>query len=883
MQTKLALSLVSLALAGVLPAQALAATSTADVERIVVTGSHIKRADMESASPVTLIDAEQISRSGIANLEDLLQEMTASAGPAGNATNAYWTSNGYATAQVNLRGMGIKRTLVLLNGRRFVNGGTGANSSVDLNSIPTAMIKRIEVLKDGASAIYGADAVAGVVNIITKDDFNGAELSMKAGATLHGDGDNQEFNLMLGGDFADNRGHSVTNLSYVNTSAVRQSDRIDCPKSEENGQLICIGSSNTPGGRAHLANGDELQFNQTPGGDGNSFEPYDYGKHSWDWTPYLNAVSPTERINLANFTRFELSDRLSLFSEVLVAKRKSEQIVTPRTMRPVAVDADFIYNPVGEDLTLKRRRMMELGAPYFFQESDTIRAVLGFEGELNNGWQWDIAYNYGRNTANDGWTFDVDNQAIAETLDQDLCSTEPGAAIPCGDYFGIGELSPEVIDYITYRREGTGGNEMRSLSANITGDITSLPAGELAFAAGIDRRYESGWRNPDSIVLKNGGEEAIDGSFDVTEAYVEFSVPLLSNLPLAEQVNLDAALRYSDYNTFGSKNTYKLGLTWTVNDSLMLRGVRSTAFRTPTLGEQSGSTNAENLTTVDPCENATGAIAANCQAAGVPVDFIQDGTTVLTGVGGNPAVSPEEATTTTLGLIWEPAFLPGFSTTVDYFKIDMDDAISSVSGSNVLRLCYTDPVGYGDYCNAFVRDPQTHQVTSLQKRPVNAAKEEIAGIDFNSRYNFELMALDATVNLDLTRLLTHENTAFPGAETEDLVGVITEDRGSYTKWRGNLDFQLKGDDWAAGWSMRYIGKAKDENGGGPIGSEVPSIVYNDIQGSYFVSENLRVSVGFDNIFDKKAPFMSSWNDANTDVFTYDLLGRRGYIKMVYGF
>ena len=167
--------------------------------------------------------------------------MTASAGPAGNSSNAYWTSNGYGTAQVNLRGLGINRTLVLLNGRRIVNGGTGANSSVDLNMIPSALIQRIEVLKDGASAIYGADAVAGVVNIITKKNFSGAKLDVKYGATTQSDGENSELNFTFGGDY--DKGNVAVNLSYVDTGLVLQSDRQACPFYEDSGELVCFGLS----------------------------------------------------------------------------------------------------------------------------------------------------------------------------------------------------------------------------------------------------------------------------------------------------------------------------------------------------------------------------------------------------------------------------------------------------------------------------------------------------------------------------------------------------------------------------------------------------------------------------------------------------------------
>ncbi|MBU2925563.1 TonB-dependent receptor [Colwellia sp. 1_MG-2023] len=852
------------------------------IEKMTVTGSHIKRADLETASPLSVITAEQIALSGIVNVEDLLQRMSFSAGVAGNATNAYWTSGGYGTAQVNLRGMGIKRTLVLLNGRRMVNGGTGANSSADLNTIPTGIIKRIEILKDGASAIYGADAVAGVVNIITKDDIDGVTFMAKAGASDEGDGEHQEFNLNIGSTF--DRGNFILSANYVNTEAVRQSDRIDCAKEEivhDDGtsELSCFGSSTTEGGRALLADGQSVQFNQDTQGDGNAYEAYDSQKHAFTWIPYLNAVSPSQRLNLAATVNYQLTEQVNLFTEAMYSNRQSEQIVTPRSLSSIYVSKDFDYNPTGQDLELTNRRNTEFGAPFFFQETNTIRLVLGLNGEFSNNWHWDTAYNYSRNTGNDGWTFDLDSAKAADTLNEDVCSYEEGASIPCGDWFGVDELSQEVIDYVKYRREGNGGNEMRSFTFNLGGDLTELPAGTLAFATGIEHRYESGWRNPDSTVLSNGGEDTIDGDFNVTEAFVEFSIPLLSDLPLMKSLHAEVASRYADYSTFGDKTTYKLGLTWQIFDNLMVRGVKSTAFRIPMLTEQFGGTNSENLRTIDPCEGATGAIATNCLAAGVPANFEQDGTTVLTAVGGNPDVNPESADTLTLGIVWQASFLEGLSATVDYFNIEIDDAITAVNGSDVLKLCYTDPNAYSEYCDSFSRHSVTNQVISLNQRPVNAAQEKVSGVDFNVQHNGEINGFNTKIELEATRLLAHENTPLPGQAINDLLGKITEDQGSYTKWRGNLGFTLEAQSWATHYAIRYIGGADDVNGGGPIGSSVPSITYHDVQASYQVNNNFSLSAGIDNLFDKSAPFLTSWNDANTDVMTYDLLGRRGYLKL----
>jgi outer membrane receptor protein involved in Fe transport len=854
---------------------------TTPTERIEITGSRIKQVDLESASPVTVIDAKQIAFSGISSVEELLQEMTASAGPAGNATNAYWTSNGYATAQINLRGLGIKRTLVLLNGRRLVAGGTGANDSPDLNMIPINLIKRIEVLKDGASAIYGADAIAGVVNIITKDDFTGAQLTMKAGASDRGDAENQEVNLTLGSDFK--RGNIVVNVNYVNIENALQSERNPCPLEEVDGKLECFYSGSTIGGRATLADGSEVQFNQNPMADGNSYAAYNNSEHGYNWFESLNSYSPMQRFNIATLVNYQVNDKVQLSTELIYANRRSSQIVTPRGFSKVDVASDFIYNPTGQDLILKNRRNVEVDNPEFYQETNTLQTSFILNGELVNDWQWQLSYSYGRNTGTDGWSYDFNDERVAQTLDSTVCSAEIGATIPCGDYFGVNELSQEAIEYVTYQREGTGGNELHAWAGQLTGDIITLDAGTLAFAAGIEQRDEKGWRKPDTIAQQNGDEDAISGSYQVREAFIEFALPLARDTSWADNLDADMALRYSDYSTFGSDTTFKLGLTWRINNTLMLRGVRSSAFRTPTITEIFGGTNTENLITVDPCDNAMGAIKANCLAAGIPADFVQDGATVKTSVGGNPDVGPEQADTLTLGVVWQSPYADDLAITLDYFDIDIDNAINAVAGSNMLRLCYSDPIAYADYCNNIVRDENTHQVIELEKRPMNAANEHVAGLDANLKYETDYNGYQFSLNWDVTRLLTHENTAFSGAETEVLLGKITADRGNFTKWKSNIHLSAATQNWKLNYSVRYIGKADDENGGGSIGSAVPSIFYHDLQASYSLSEDLVLSLGIDNIFDKQPPFLTSWNDANTDVFTYDTIGRRGYIKASYFF
>ena len=274
---------------------------TTNLGKVTVTGSHIKRAQISGVGPITVIDAEAIERSGAISVENLLQQLPASAGFAGSQTSAYWTAGGWGTTQVNLRGLGVNRTLVLLNGRRVVSGGNGANNSVDLNMIPVAMIERMEVLKDGASAIYGADAVAGVVNIITKKNFDGVEASVRYGQTFQQDGEEGAVDLVWG--MTGDRGSIMAAINYSESGAVNMADRAPCGLGEVGGKLVCVGSPATIGGRARLADRRVVNFNQQPGGDGNFFETYSSAKHDYNSNPMLNAVNPNQRLSFSTLAK----------------------------------------------------------------------------------------------------------------------------------------------------------------------------------------------------------------------------------------------------------------------------------------------------------------------------------------------------------------------------------------------------------------------------------------------------------------------------------------------------------------------------------------------------------------------------------------------------
>ena len=853
---------------------------------IIVTGSRIRRQDLAGVGPATVVSAEQIENTGVVNIETVLQRLPANAGFAGNQTSAYWTGNGYGTAQVNLRGLGIKRTLVLLNDRRLVAGGTGANSSPDLNMIPVVALARTDVLKDGASAIYGADAMAGVVNLVTRTDYEGLGVSLRQGITEKGDGSDFTADLIWGvrGD----RGGFMAAVTYQKTRAVNMATRAPCSLAETSpGMLNCVNSASTIGGRAVLPSGQQINFNQTLGGDGDFFEPYSAAKHNFNSAPFLNAVSPIERVSTAFFAGYDLSDSIEAFGEFLYTFRKSNQIATPGTLRNLAISASNPTNPTGENIVLIQRRLAEPGPRQFFQEADTWQGTFGLRGALSNAWHWNVAASFGRNTAVDGSTNIANLERVGKTLDTTVCSVAADAAIPCADYLGAGDLTPEVLDYILFTSRDRGGNELATVTADLTGRLFDLPAGPLSFAAGVVYRREKGWRDPDPLtvlgIANTNQQDPIAGSSTAKEAYLELSVPVLADKPFFEALTLDGAVRFSDYDLFGSDWNYKVGADWMISNSFRIRGTYGTGFRIPNVPELFGGVSEGNLTTTDPCSrystsgNAT--LIANCQASGVPAGYVQLGTTILTTVGGNENLRPESSTTWTVGTVISPrAFVPGLSLTADWFDIKIKNAIRAIPGSTKLAVCYASQNLSHPFCDDFTRSPLTGEVTFLSAQPINTGREEMNGLDLGLVYNKMVGAVSVSFDMNLTYLNKYVVNPFPGGAPIHFDGFIGGGNGGYPKWRGYGVLTLAKDEFSATWSTQWIGKATDFNADpGDIGYRTPNVFYHNLQLAYEVDEKTRFQLGVDNLFDRKAPYIQSFTDANTDTMTYDLLGRRFYV------
>ncbi|GAB0111587.1 TonB-dependent receptor plug domain-containing protein [Pseudoalteromonas distincta] len=832
--------------------QVLAAEDSAQaIEKIQVTGSRIKRADMETASPVTIIGADDIAASGAVSVDSVLQKMTATGGA---MTNPGINNGSGGNASIDLRGLGSPRTLVLVNGRRMINSGTGAASTVDLNTIPVSMIKHIEVLKDGASAVYGTDAVAGVVNIILKDNFEGLDLNVKSAITTEGDADETSFDITMGGNFG--RGNVVIGLQYTDRGDASQADRSfsDCPLTEDGdgSAPYCSGSSYTPNG--HVWSGDESLQGQAD----NGWHDYDKNIDAYNYSQSSYLYTPMRRLNLTGIGSFDLTDDTRLYSEFTYSKRWSEQQLAAQ---PVWFDFDYA-EWMGDSLIDQNisygdeisygRRMVDTGTRDSSQVVDTVRSVIGAKGYLDNGLDWDTSVIFGRNDS-------VDRLSNLHNMGSIQSEIEAGNFNPLSQ---SSWSSSSFSDYV-YTEQNSGGSQLFMITAALSGELMEVPAGFVGFAAGLERREEKAWYTPDSITSQGLANDprvdATSGRFDVNEAYLELAIPLVADAYLAQNVELSAAIRAFDYSTFGSDETWKLGLTWRVNDELMLRGVRSTAFRAPTVAElySGDSPSYEQV-------NFPGA---------------QDQAEVT--VGGNDQLTPELADTVTVGVVYEPEWFEGFSMTLDYYDIEIENAIATVNNQYIVDSCLASDGSLANQSTALCSSAnidfnQSTGRIAFNNQLQNVGYEQTKGYDLNLNYKFDLAGLAWNTSLDVTYL--DEYTVDVIESSIDYAGLITSGIGGYADVKANFELDVKGDAWSANYKARYIAGMDSYS---CLGKEstcyaptTPSVVYHDVSGSYFISDMVSLTAGVNNLFDKQPPYYSGNNDSNTDPYTYDVLGRR---------
>jgi iron complex outermembrane receptor protein len=847
---------------------------------VQVTGSRIKKVDAETSQPILSLSREDIQAQGLATIGEAIQNISANGSSLNRNFNAVGEGPGSGESGISLRNLGSNRTLVLVNGRRWV-GGTGLGGAVDLNSIPTAAVDRIEVLKDGASVIYGSDAIAGVVNIILRDEFDGAEANAYYGQYSFGDGARQSYDFTIGG--TGERHSLMLGLGYIKQDAVWAGDR-EISSVPNYGLGLAGGSTTTPNGTFGLCTGvfDPVEgtcsvAETRPDGSTGTFS-YDPGQSGLNWrnttpadrynfAPDNYLTTPQELKSLFASGKLDITDTLRFKLTATYNERDSSahRAAQPLSLgsgpgavdsaRRITISPDNIYNPFGQTVSrIQRRPNDQDNFRVYSSDVDTFAVNLGLEGSLALGERyldWEAGYFHGENDNHTTITGLFSTTALANALgpsfiDADgnpVCGT-PGQVIagcvPLNLLGAEGSITQEMLDYATFTAHNRSGYEQRTYYLNVTGDLLDLPGGPLAYAAGIEHRKESGFEQPDAHLVAGDSTGAVglptDGGFDLDEAYIEFSIPVLADVPGARLLDFSLASRYSDYSNFGNTTNSKFGFRWKPVDDLMVRGNYTEGFRAPSIYELFAGVSDQFESMTDPCSHAlggapgTGAYAelspeqqARCQAQGVPAGgYDQANSQIRTTGGGNAELQPETATTKTLGLVYSPGWAPGLGASLDWWQIELEDTIESFTGQQILDRCIRD--GNEAFCEQYDRS-SSGQVLSLLSTPQNIGSTLVEGYDLAVSYRIPEQAWGRlSITWETTYLSRVENdengNGIRGERATDVPEVgqpFHEDEGgnlvgryrqSDNNWRIRSNLLARWERGAVGatWNVRYLSR-----------------------------------------------------------------------------
>jgi iron complex outermembrane recepter protein len=922
-------------------------------EEIVVTGSRIPTSPLSQRAPIVELDELALERTGTTNLGTLLQRLPSMGSAINTRFNVPGNSGfpqdgngiGAGAIELSLRNLGAKRTLVLVDGRRWIAGASasGVPVAVDLNSIPANVIDRIEILQDGASAIYGSDAIGGVVNIITKKNVEGMEVDLQYGAYAdEGDGEATEAAALWGG--GDDTTRILVSTSYFDERGVETADRAQSafPMPFATSCLAGGCSSFTPQGRFVLgpvfgfqdmtlnngvlndggANVPVFVPGDPNGGDFHQFDTADRFNFNAPGFNYL--LTPNERANLYTSLDHELSESVRLLFRGSYTNRKSQTMGAPeplclgngcgnRILENVVIDADQIYNPFGVDLSVADgtleffgRRPLESGPRIFDQEVDTYFGMLGLEGGHHTGTRgffWDVTASYGENRGFQQKRGAHNAARLAVALgDPAVCAATPNC-VPFNFFGGLGpdgtgSITQEMLDYIGFVQRDFSEQTLVDFSANVTGDLVRLPTGMMAFAAGVEYREHEGSFQPDPVAAS--GETAgipsgpTAGGFDVSEVYSEVSIPLVFGAPGAEYVELSLAGRYSDYSSFGGEDTYKAGFLWQPVQKLSLRGSYSTGIRAPGIGELFGGAAREDFTFLDPCADVLGRLGManggrdtpqpqniidNCAALGVPVDFAQRNPQLSAVSAGNERLVPETSDNISVGAVYGTG---NWSVSVDYYDLEIDEAIQGRDPADVVTACVEtlDPF----FCDAVERTG-TGLINLVDNQLQNIGGVEASGGDVA----FTLAVPTASwgrFNFGLLATWLAEYTELTrnpdGSLTEtEREGTITNEtfQRAFPELRALGTADWSLDRWSGGVALRYVDEVEQ-----PVGGTLDSRLFTDVQARYllpFRDDTLTVVLGSDNVLDEDPAACLSCGVIGMSPVVHDLPGRVIYARMLF--
>ncbi len=839
-----------------------------DDDEIVITGTRIERTDLEAPSPVASFDAQELALSNTVNTEQFLNSLP-QAIPGFDATS---NNPGNGTATANLRGLGSSRTLVLVDGNRWVTFDGGG--VVDLNSIPASMVQRIDIVTGGASAIYGSDAVAGVVNFILKTDFEGLEIASSYQTTGEQDGDIFDINLIAGGSFADGRGNAVISFGYTDRQPVFQGDRdFSRVANDDNGTgFDPFGSSGVPGTRFF----DGFDFTSlgyttdgttctAPGGgsaeglsgtctggatfdaNGDPIPWINSGPNTtrYNYAPVNYLQLPQERYNAAGFVTYDITDDITfkgrtVFSSNVVAQELAPtpffNVVTigpgsggvDQAVRDLITSAggftDNNSNGVfdGTDTygVFIGRRMREVGPRNASSKRESLQLAGSLEGTWLNDWDWNIFGSFSKTAAAEIQTGNVSISAMQDAVLNQGCNI-----------FGEFNFSDTCVDLVSRTGATILDLEQVNIIAVTDGALgITMPAASspVQFAIGTEYRENFSDFKPDSVLGPDvaGFNQAlpIKGRYTVSEIFGELYVPLVEGAAFAEELSLNAAYRYSDYSTVGGLDTYAIGAEWAPNSQVRFRTQFQRAARAPNINELFSPQTNGFPGALDPCSGgSTGSFdgaattTANCIANGVPAGVVGTAFNPNSQVeglfGGNPNLNEETADTITVGFVAQPEALPGLVVTVDYFQIEVDDFVSTIPVQVVLDGCAFD--GNAAFC-ALVNRNANGTIDFVELSAQNVAFAGVEGVDVQVEYGWDLGEMgDLALDFVGGYTISSEFQALPTETLDDCTGTFGANYGRCgeptPEWKhaARLDW-VKGD-MLASLRWRYIGEVQADD------------------------------------------------------------------------
>lgn len=978
------------------------ATETLDeLETVTVTGSRIASRNMNSSSPILAVSSEEIKAGGRLDVTDMLnllpQINSNSLGEdLGNKTSGLTSAGGVST--VNLRGLGASRTLVLRDGRRL---GAGSPQTVisaptpNVDEIPGALIERVEVVTGGASAVYGSDAIAGVVNFIMKDDFEGLQFDGQFGGNWHNnnngfarqrvtdagydvktgskwDGDTTNLSLTAGRNFFGGRGNITGYLSYSSMKPVRSADRdfggCQLFYTGSLDDLECGGSSNanffSPTNTTVNPDGNVYSVS------GNSF--VDWG--SVDTVPpavfnsqaYIYMQRDDERYHGGLTAHLDVNDHFRPYAEFSYMKDKTHQEVAPTALfrganvlsdtgnylincsnpllstqqaallcTPGEIAADALDpGSVSADVEIGRRNVEGGGRTYDFTHRNH-RLVLGTRGDLAQGWTYDAYGQYYKVDFGSVNGKDITFDKIANAL-QVRSGTSGPECISGGDcvpynIFTEGGVTPEALDYLVTLGTANGSTGLRTIHADATGDLgqygMKLPwaAEGIAVNLGFEYRKESLKYVPDAatesglIVGTGGAYPRIDESLSVRELSAEIRAPLASDLPGIHDLVADAGYRYSDYSVAGGVNTFKLGLQYAPVPSVRLRTSFNRAIRAPSITELFNPQLVGKIAFgEDPCapsedDGTLNATFEQCARTGV-TQAQYDNRSIPQGTagqltqlqGGNPDLKPESADTFSIGLTVRPESLPGFTGSIDYYRIKAKGLVGALPANLILENCLN--TGDPTFCSQLVRHPITGTLNGASVQSggyiiqtnVNIGASKMDGIDIQAGYAFDLGGAGSLkLALNSAWMLSNTSTPIPGGGTYDCTGLFGPTCQTVNpEWRNTLSaaWSLPNDVTITGTLRNSSGVKLDHNDSDPdlylsisdfdsplvYRASMPAVTYVDLSSRWDINENFTVRAGINNLFDKDPPIAPSEiisGGAPNYYEYYDGLGRQVFLAV----